>query len=85
MKPNCTYRDYWLSAMSTPADDGGYQARVAITMLGADRTRSQRFLDFIAYDSEEEADAQAIEAAKLWVDTQSRRESLLMPMGIGTA
>lgn len=78
------YRDFYLSAMSTQTDDGRYQARVAIVMLDASRTRSQRFLDLETYGTAPEADARGLAAGREWIDAQGRgfvgaRDSSVLP------
>ncbi len=70
MKEKVVYRGYHLIAMSSTNDDGKFQARVAATVLSGPRTRSQRFLDFGIFDSEQEADRFALEEAQAWVDDE---------------
>ena len=84
MNSQTFYRDFYLSAMSTPTDDGRYQARVAIVMLDASRTRSQRFLDLETYVTAPEADARGLAAGREWVDALGRgvvglRNSSVLP------
>ena len=62
------YRNFLLSCHPMPQDDGRYQARVAITSLGGDQTRSQRFLDLQAFASEEAAIAHARQSGMEWID-----------------
>ncbi len=64
----CLYREFYLSCASELASDGKYRAHVAITMLRADRTRSQRFIDSMGFSSEAEAHAQGLAMARAWVD-----------------
>lgn len=62
------YRDHLLSCRPMLLDDGQYQARVAITYLGGEKTRSQHFLDLEAFPSEAAANERAAQAAQSWVD-----------------
>ncbi|CAN5197644.1 hypothetical protein BH11PSE9_BH11PSE9_12130 [soil metagenome] len=62
------YRDHLLSCRPMPLDDGQYQARVAITYLGGEKTRSQHFLDLDSFPSETAANERALQAAQAWVD-----------------
>jgi hypothetical protein len=64
------YKDYLLSCAPLLLDDGLYQARVAITYLGGQRTRSQRFLDLDTFATECEAVAAAHAAGIEWVDRE---------------
>ena len=69
------YRDYMLSCQPTRLDDGRYQARVVITSLGGDKTRSQRFLDLEAFESEEAAIVRSRQAGMEWIDFNDIRAS----------
>ena len=62
------YRGHVLSCRPLLQDDGRYQARVAITSLGGDKTLSQRFLDLESFASKEEAISKAHLAGLAWVD-----------------
>jgi hypothetical protein len=62
------YCDFMLSCRPMRLDNGQYQARVAITSVSADRTRSQRFLDLEAFDSEESAIQRARRVGMEWID-----------------
>lgn len=62
------YRDHLLSCQPMLQDDGRYQARVVITSMGGDTTRSQRFLDLDAFDSEAAAVDHARRAGMDWID-----------------
>jgi hypothetical protein len=62
------YRDYMLTCQPTRLDDGRYQARVVITSLGGDKTRSQRFLDLEAFGSEEAAIVRSRQGGMEWID-----------------
>lgn len=62
------YRDHLLSHQPTRDDAGRFQARVAITYLGGEKTRAQRFLDLEAFDSEQEAIDRGRAAGIAWVD-----------------
>ena len=67
------YRDFLLSCQPLRQDGGRYQARVAITSLGGDKTRSQRFVDFDeTFASETEAIAFARQSGMDWVDANHR-------------
>ena len=74
MKQRCLYKGYYLTASSTRTDCGRYQARVAITALGGDKTRSQRFLDLDHFPTEAEADEHAIAAGRNWIDAHDGTE-----------
>lgn len=67
----CLYREFYLSCTSELGSDGKYRAHVAITMLRADRTRSQRFIDSMGYCSEAEAHEQGMAMARAWVDANA--------------
>jgi len=62
------YRNYVLSCQPMRQDDGRYQARVVITSLGGDQTRSQRFLDLQVFASEEAAIEHARRSGMEWID-----------------
>jgi len=62
------YRDHLLSCQPMRQDDGRYQARVVITSLGGDQTRSQRFLDLQVFASEEAAIEHARRSGMEWID-----------------
>jgi len=64
------YKDFLLSCAPLLREDGHYQARVAITYLGGQRTRSQRFLDLDSFPTIEEAVAAAQAAGIEWVDRE---------------
>lgn len=68
MSERSFYRDYLLSCQPMLQDDGRYQARVVITSLGGETTRSQRFLDLEAFDSEAAAVEHARRAGMDWID-----------------
>ena len=70
----CLYREFYLSCASELASDGKYRAHVAITMLRADRTRSQRFIDSMGFASEAEAHEQGMAMARAWVDANEVAE-----------
>jgi hypothetical protein len=65
------YREHMLTCRSMRLDDGRYQARVAISTLGSQRTCAQRFLDLDAFDSHEAAVEHALQAGKEWVDANA--------------
>jgi len=62
------YREHMLSCGSMRFDDGRFQARVAITSLGGQKTCTQRFLDLECFDSHEAALDRALQAGQEWVD-----------------
>ncbi len=68
MTARTVYRGYVLSCQPMRQDDGRYQARVVITSLGGDQTRSQRFLDLQVFDSEETAIEHARRSGMEWID-----------------
>jgi hypothetical protein len=70
----CIYREFYLSCTSELAPDGKYRAHVAITMLRADRTRSQRFVDSAGFSSEAQAHEQGMAMARAWVDANELAE-----------
>jgi len=71
----CLYREFYLSCTSELTPDGRYRAHVAITMLRADRTRSQRFIDSPeGFSSEGEAQEQGLAMARAWVDANELAE-----------
>ena len=55
--------------------DGRFQARVVITSLAGDRTRSQRFLDLKVFDSEDAAVEHARESGMEWIDVNHHRQA----------
>ena len=67
------YKDYLLSCSPLLREDGLYQARVAVTYLGGERTRSQRFLDLDSVPTKEQAVAAAQAAGIEWVDREVAR------------
>ncbi len=75
MATRCLYKDYYLTAGSIRTDSGRYQARVAITALAGEKTRSQRFLDLDEFATEAEAETRAIAGGKDWIDAQARIEA----------
>jgi hypothetical protein len=76
MNTRFIHRDYHVLATTTRTDDGKFLARVAIMALSGDRTRSQRFVDFEAFDTEAQADERAIAGGKEWIDVHIRHERL---------
>ena len=68
MTARTVYRDHVLSCEPMRQDDGRYQARVVITSLGGDQTRSQRFLDLQAFATEEAAIEHARRSGMEWID-----------------
>lgn len=68
MSARTVYRDHLLSCQPMRQDDGRYQARVVITSLGGDNTRSQRFLDLQVFDTEAAAIEHARRAGMDWID-----------------
>ena len=70
----CLYGEFYLSCTSELASDGKYRAHVAITMLRADRTRSQRFIDSMDFSSEADAHEQGMAMARAWIDANEVTE-----------
>ena len=68
MTARTVYRDHVLSCEPMRQDDGRYQARVVITSLGGDQTRSQRFLDLQVFATEEAAIEHARRSGMEWID-----------------
>ena len=68
MNTRTFYRDYLLNCQPMRQDDGRYQARVVITSLGGDKTRSQRFLDLESFESQEAAVERARQSGMDWID-----------------
>ena len=68
MTARTVYRNHVLSCQPMRQDDGRYQARVVITSLGGDQTRSQRFLDLQVFASEEAAIEHARRSGMEWID-----------------
>ncbi|MEO7853231.1 MAG: hypothetical protein ABIR94_13385 [Rubrivivax sp.] len=66
------YRGYVLSSNPMALGDGRFQARVAITALGGDKTCAQRFLDLDAFATHDEALQQAIRSGMEWIDINDR-------------
>lgn len=66
------YRGYVLSSNPMALAEGRFQARVAITALGGDKTRAQRFLDLDVFASHAEAVEQALRAGMDWIDLNDR-------------
>jgi hypothetical protein len=62
------YSGHMLSCNSMRQEDGRYQARVAITRLGGNKTCAQRFLDLEVFASHEAAVERVLQAGKEWVD-----------------
>jgi len=71
----CLYKGYYLTSGSIRTESGRYQARVAVTALASEKTRSQRFLDLDDFATEAEADERAIAGGKDWIDAQARLEA----------
>lgn len=63
------YRGYLLSSQPMALEDGRCQARVGITSLAGDKTRSQRFLDLGTFDAEADAIECGLQAGMGWVDS----------------
>jgi hypothetical protein len=82
MNEKLLHAGYYLSSMSNPADGGGFQSRVAVMVLSAEKTRSQRFLDFECYPTQAQANRRAIEGGKEWVDAQVSREMFREPTNL---
>ena len=73
-KPNYRsfYRDHLLTCRPQVQDDGRFQARVAISSLGGQKTQAQRFLDLATFDSHDEAVEHARVAGMDWIDKNVR-------------
>ena len=69
------YRDYLLTCQPMRQLDGRFQARVVITSLAGDRTRSQRFFDLEVFDSEDAAVEHARESGMKWIDDNHHRQA----------
>ena len=78
------YKGYQLAPITTRNEDGSYQARVAIMRVGAERPRSQRFVDFEAFRDPVEADKRAIEGGKVWIEHQIRLAVTSFPTDFAT-
>ena len=65
------YREHMLSCGSMRLEDGRFQARVAITSLGSQKTCAQRFLDLESFASHEAAVERALRAGKEWIDANA--------------
>ena len=67
------HKDFVLSCTPKKMADGQFQAGVAITYLGGERTRSQRFIDPTdIFATEEDAVANAHTAGIEWIERQLR-------------
>ncbi len=65
------HKDFVLSCTPKKTADARFQAAVAITYLGGERTRSQRFIDMAdVFDTEEEAAAHARTVGIAWIEQQ---------------
>jgi hypothetical protein len=65
------HKDFVLSCNPKKTVDGRFQASLAITYLGGERTRSQRFIDMTdVFDTEEEAAAHARTVGIEWIERQ---------------
>ncbi len=63
------HKDFVLSCTPKKTVDGRFQVGVAITYLGGERTRSQRFIDMReVFDTEEEAAAHARAVGIEWIE-----------------
>ena len=71
MTTRAFYRGYLLSCQPSQLE-GRYQARVVITLLAGDRTRSQRFIDLESFDSESAAVERARLAGIEWIDLNDK-------------
>ena len=67
------YCGYMLSCEPMPLDDGRFEARVVVTSLSEDKTRSQRFLDLETFASKEAAIERARCVGMEWIDANARR------------
>lgn len=65
------HKDFVLSCTPKKTAEARFQAAVAITYLGGERTRSQRFIDLTeVFDTEEEAAAHARTVGIEWIERQ---------------
>jgi hypothetical protein len=65
------HRDFVLSCTPKQTEDGRFQVTVAVTYLGGERTRSQRFIDIAEkFATVEEAAANARAVGIEWIDQQ---------------
>ncbi len=65
------HKDFVLSCNPKKTVDGRFQASLAITYLGGERTRSQRFIDMAdVFDTEEEAAEHARTVGVEWIERQ---------------
>ena len=69
------YRDYMLTCQPLNQPNGRFQARVVITAMAGDRTRSQRFLDLEVFASEQAAIEHARQSGMQWIDVNHQRLS----------
>jgi hypothetical protein len=74
-----TYKGYTFADVTTKTDAGRFKARAAIMALDGGRTRSQRFLDLETFNTEEEANARVLAAAKAWIDADVGQDRLALP------
>ena len=76
------YKDFTVCDLTTQMEDGRYMARAAVVVLGGNRTRSQRFLDFETFDTEAEATARAQAGARAWIDAEMSYVPLALPTNL---
>lgn len=70
------YRDYRLTAASTPDFGGSFRSRVALIVVKPGRPLAQRFVDFEVFSTKAAADQRAIDGGKHWIDDQERIASI---------
>ena len=66
------YRDYMLSCQPRRMDNGRYEAHVAISAMGGDKTRAQRFPDLEGFETEQAAVDCALRSGMEWIDANDK-------------
>lgn len=78
------YKGYTVCDLTCQSGKGRWTARVAIMVSDPTRTRSQCFLDFETFASNEEAQARAEAGAVAWIDHELRSDRLALPSSFAT-
>jgi len=73
------YKGYTVCDLTCQSGKGRWTARVAIMVSDPKRTRSQCFLDFETFASNEEAQRRAEAGAVAWIDREVRSDRLGLP------
>ena len=73
------YKGYTVCDLTCQSGKGRWTARVAIMVSDPARPRSQCFLDFETFNSNEEARARAEAGAVAWIDRAVRSDRLGLP------